>query len=505
VSYPNISPDPRVNPAELSELAAMVRAGTPLIVIETHDEPHALALFIELRRHMGRPLFMWTAAQGLKWVERDQALADDFSDPEKALVHIRQRRDRGIYLLMDFHPYLQDPVNVRRIREMTRPDEDAHARTLVMVSPTMQLPRELDAIARRFSLQPPDRRALADMVRSEAVRWSNQRGGEAARICDQALEQLINNLEGLTMKDAQRLARNAICDDGALDDSDLPEVMRAKFEMLSPDGILTFEMETARFSQVAGMPRLKRWLEMRANVFNAPTPPPGLDVPKGMLLLGVQGCGKSLAARAAAGLFGVPLLHLDCGALFNRYHGESERNLRESLKAAELMAPCVLWIDEIEKGLSTSESDGGTSRRMLGTLLTWMAERKSRVFMAATANDITVLPPELVRKGRFDEIFFVDLPDQATRAEVLAIHLKRRQLKPQLYPLDEIAEATEGFAGAELEHLVVAALYSAHATGEPLTTELLLEEIGNTRPLSVLMAEPIAELRAWASSRAVPA
>ncbi len=505
VNLPNLTPDAAINPAELSELAAMIRAGAPLIVIETHDEPHAMTLFGELRRQMGRPLFKWTSAQGLKWVERDQLLAPEFKEADAALAHIRQRRDVGIYLLMDFHPFLRDPVNVRQIREMSRMTDGAHARAMVLVSPELKLPPELDSIARRFRLQPPERSTLVEMVRSEAVRWGNQRGSAAARICEQALERLVVNLEGLTMKDARRLARNAICDDGALDESDLADVMQAKFELLNPGGILTFEMETARFGQVAGMERLKRWLEMRAGVFNANEPPPGLDIPKGMMLLGVQGCGKSLAARAAAGLFGVPLLHLDCGALFNRYHGESERNLRESLRAAELMAPCVLWIEEIEKGLSISDSDGGTSRRMLGTLLTWMAERKSRVFIAATANDITILPPELVRKGRFDEIFFVDLPDESTREAVLAIHLKRRQLKPQLYPLAQIAAATDGFSGAELEHLIVAALYTAHAESLPLTTDHLMAEITNTRPLSVLMAEPIANLRDWASTRAVPA
>ncbi len=494
-----------VNPAEMSELAALIRGGAPLIVIESHDEPHALALFGELRRSLQRPLFKWTAAQGLKWVERDQPLAAQFKEVESALEHIRHRRDRGIYLLMDFHPFLNDPVTVRQIREMARPAEGVQERTLVMVSAELKLPRELEVVARRFQLHPPDRSSLTSMVREEARRWAQQRGMASRSPCEDALQRLVNNLEGLSMKDARRLARNAIQDDGVVDESDLPEVMQAKFDLLNPGGILGFEMETARFSQVAGMPRLKRWLEIRASVFNAAEPPPGLDVPKGMLLLGVQGCGKSLAARAAAGLFGVPLLHLDFGALFNRYHGESERNLRESLRAAELMAPCVLWMDEIEKGLSVSDTDGGTSRRMLGTLLTWMAERKSRVFIAATANDISLLPPELVRKGRFDEIFFVDLPDQATREQVLAIHLSRRQIKPQLYPITELGAATEGFSGAELEHLVVAGLYAAHAEGEPLTTEHLKAEITQTRPLSVLMAEPIAELRHWASSRAVPA
>ncbi|WP_223846114.1 AAA family ATPase [Wenzhouxiangella sp. AB-CW3] len=501
----SFSAEASVNPAELAALSAMIRAGTPLITIECHDEPQAMTLFSELRRQMSRPLLKWTAATGLVWVEREQTLAAEFADPEKALEHLRQRPDRGIYLLMDFHHYLNDPVVVRHLREMSRQDDGANPRTVVLISPSLKLPAELERQARCFRIAPPDRQTLKQMVREEAQRWEKQRGSGGAAICEQALERLLTNLEGLTLKDARRLARNAIFDDGALDEDDLPDVMQAKFELLNPGGILNFELETARFSQIAGMPRLRQWLETRASVFAAAEPPPGLDMPRGMLLLGVQGCGKSLAARAAAGLFGVPLLHLDCGALFNRFHGESERNLRESLQAAELMAPCVLWIDEIEKGLAVSDTDGGTSRRMLGTLLTWMAEHRSRVFIAATANDISILPPELVRKGRFDEIFFVDLPDEKIRAEILAIHFHRRELKPQLYPLDDIARATEGFSGAELEHLVVAALYVAHARGEPLTTDDLMNEIHNTRPLSVTMAEPITELRQWAANRAVAA
>ncbi len=307
------------------------------------------------------------------------------------------------------------------------------------------------------------------------------------------------------MKDARRLARNAIWDDGVLDTNDLPGLMRAKFELLSPNGALSFEMETERFAQVAGMPRLKQWLAQRAPIFRAAEPPPGLDPMRGILLLGVQGCGKSLAARATAGLLQVPLLHLDCGALFNRYHGESERNLRQALAGAEAMAPCVLWIDEIEKGLSTSDSDGGTSRRMLATFLTWMAERTSRVFLAATANEIAQLPPELVRKGRFDEIFFVDLPDRDTRTEILRIHLARRELKPELFDLETLAEAAAGFSGAELEHAVVAACYAAHAEQRPVENTDIQVALETTRPLSVLMAEPIQRLRAWARERTVRA
>lgn len=494
-----------VNSAELSELAALIRGGSSLLVIESHDEPHAANLFRELQRSLNRPLIEWSAARGLYWVERNRPLAASLREPDKAMMHLAQRDDRPLVLLLDFHPYLDDPVVVRLLRENARSGAEGTGPTVVLISTELELPPELAKLATRFNLHAPDAETLAEMVRSEAERWGRRTGGANAAVCEKTLKRLINNLSGLTMKDARRLARNAILDDGVLDQSDLEPLMQAKFELLDPGGILNFELETARFSEVAGMPNLKRWLSLRADVFAAAEPPPGLEPPRGMLLLGVQGCGKSLAARAAAGLFGVPLLHLDFGALFNRYHGESERNLRESLRAAERLAPCVMWIDEVEKGLASSDNDGGTSRRMLGTFLTWLAEHRSRVFIAATANDVSSLPPELMRKGRFDEIFFVDLPDAATRREVLAIHLARRELKPQLFPLDDLAASTGGFSGAELEHLVVSALYVAHAQGEPLATEHLLAEVDRTRPLSVVRREEITELRHWATERTVPA
>lgn len=232
-----------------------------------------------------------------------------------------------------------------------------------------------------------------------------------------------------------------------------------------------------------------------------------LPPPKGVLLLGVQGSGKSLAAKAVAGAWKLPLLRLDFATLYNKFTGETERNLREALKGAARMSPCVLWIDEIEKGLASDESggDGGVSTRMLGTLLTWMSERREAVFLVATANDISRLPPELLRKGRFDEIFFVDLPDAATRAEIFGIHLKRRRLEVGTFDLHRLSAATEGFSGAEIEQAIVAAMYEAHAHKVHLAATHLLDEIGRIRPLSVMMAEKVNELRAWAMHRCVPA
>jgi len=260
-------------------------------------------------------------------------------------------------------------------------------------------------------------------------------------------------------------------------------------------------------AEVAGARRLKRWVEQRRAVFTGAQPPPGLDPPKGMLLLGVQGCGKSMLAKAVASGFGVPLLRLDFGTLYDKFHGETEKNLRAALASAEQLAPAVLWIDEIEKGLASGggDGDGGVSRRVLGYLLTWMAERKSKLFLVATANQIDALPPELLRKGRFDEIFFVDLPVAEVREELFATHLRKRALEPQRFDLAALAAASEGFSGAEIEQAVVAALYAAHAAGAPLSDFVLRGELKQTRPLSVVMAEQVQALREWARGRTVAA
>ena len=256
---------------------------------------------------------------------------------------------------------------------------------------------------------------------------------------------------------------------------------------------------------MGGLRNLKDWLEKRKNLFIGDLENKGIDIPKGVLLLGVQGSGKSLAAKSIAGTWGIPLLRLDFGTLYNKYYGETERKTREALKTADMMAPCVLWVDEIEKGLASESNDSGTSKRVLGTLLTWMSERKTRVFLVATANDIQNLPPELMRKGRMDEIFFVDLPEKEIRKEILNIHLRKRNMDPLNFDLDVISEACEGFSGAEIEQVIVSGFYSTVGGYMQLNTEILLDEIKKTRPLSVVMFEHINSMREWAKDRTVPA
>jgi SpoVK/Ycf46/Vps4 family AAA+-type ATPase len=251
------------------------------------------------------------------------------------------------------------------------------------------------------------------------------------------------------------------------------------------------------------MEKLKEWLAHRKTAFRRDDSAAHLDPPKGILLIGIQGCGKSLAAKATAGIFGVPLLRLDFGSLYDKYHGETERKLRESLKTSDVMSPCVLWIDEIEKGLAGRGGETGTTQRVLGTFLTWLAEKESSVFVVATANDISAMPPELVRKGRFDEIFFVDLPKPRVRASVFAIHLTSRDQALRDFDIEALSNASEGFSGAEIEQAVVSALYAAHAKQQRLATQHILQEIEQTRPLSVVMDERVSALRLWAEDRTV--
>ena len=454
------------------DLGLVLKSKVPLLVLETYDEPRALDLLIKVTREHDNELFQWTATEGLRRAGIGLQLEseNEHLEPEAVLSYIKTQGEPGIYVLCDFHHWLghEHPKNIRLLKDTALPDED-HIR---------------------------------GVVRAEAQRWARDNQDQRVKTDNETLQKLVSNLRGLTHGEVTRLARGVIVDDGAINESDLPEVNRAKFELMDMDGVLSYEYRTERFANVGGMTNLKTWLDVRRKVFlgevNA-----GTDTPKGILLLGIQGSGKSLAAKAVAGMWGVPLLRLDVGALYNKFYGETERNLRESLKLADAMSPCVLWLDEIEKGLSGDSSDGGVSQRLLGTLLIWMAERKSQVFLVATSNDISKLPPELVRKGRFDELFFVDLPDADARELIFPIHLSNRDMVPDRFALDELAAASEGSSGAEIEQAVVSAYYSALARDAKVDTAAIREESYQANPLSVVMAEHIQGLRDWAVTRQV--
>ncbi len=487
------------------DLELVLSSKVPIVVVETHDEARFLALLADIavqqRADSYRPLFRWSVTDGLQRLDLDLEAQQHNAEPTNILKHVRSVGGPGVYVLLDFHPYVGDPVHVRLLKDIAIGAPGSRL-TLFLVSHRIELPPELQPYSARLDLSLPDEETRAAIVNGVVDAYQNDNPAANVQVDPKALQLLIHNLAGLTAADTERLAHNAVYQDGAISASDIPQIMQAKYQLLNETGVLFYEYDTARFTDIAGFRNLKVWLQQRRAALRSPDQ--NLDPPRGILLIGVQGCGKSLAAKAAAGIFGLPLLRLDFASLYEKYHGETERNLRESLQTAEMMAPCVLWIDELEKGIATGHEDGGTSKRVLGTFLTWLAEHRHPVLLVATANDISALPPELVRKGRFDEIFFVDLPAPATRADILTIHLTKRQLDPAAFDLPRLVAATEGFSGAEIEQGLVSALYAAKALRQRVATAHAVAEYSKTKPLSVVMAERIAGLRAWARDRTVP-
>lgn len=490
------------------ELQTLLASRLALIVVESREESRVLTLVreasLQVRQGRGWGVFQWTVTEGLQRVDVDLGGPQrTLADPEQLLKHLKATSMPGIYVLLDFHPYLKEPVNVRLLKDIALGYEQV-ARTVVLMSYEVTLPEELEHLAARLHLTLPSPNERLMIITRVVREWTAANPRKPMHLEPEVVKSLVENLNGLSASDAERLVRHAIFDHGALSMADFPEMLTAKYELLNRGGTLSYEPATAKFADVGGMQNLRRWLSTRKPAFDGSAPE--LDPPKGVLLLGVQGCGKSLAARAAAGILGVPLVRLDFGALYTKWQGESEKNLRDSLQSAEGLAPCVLWVDEIEKSLAEGgDGDGGVSRRVLGTFLTWLAEQRERIFVVATANDVTSLPPELIRKGRFDEIFFGDLPGRDARAEILAIHARKRGLTLQPQELAALALPCQGFSGAEIEQAVVAALYSAHAAKQPVTAAMIAREMQATRPLAIVMAEKVAALRAWANGRTVSA
>lgn len=504
---------------DLHNLKLKLHDHFPIIVIETHDEQRVVDLLkmaTSQDAELGQ-LKIWNASHGLDlktqsspsdWrvegldTDYQEPDATELTDPIEMLKAVKAQAKNCIILLPDFHHYLSNPVAVRLIKEIAQQFYTNDTR-LVFVSHAFEIPAEIERMCTHFELSMPSTDQLREIIVNEARVWKIKKN-ENVKADNKAMDLLVKNLVGLTEADAKRFIRGAIYDDGAITQNDLKAVMDAKYKMLSKGGAITYSFDTDNFGSVGGFGKLKSWLEVRKTFFLDDNPSHQLDTPKGVMLIGVQGCGKSLAAKAIAGVWGVPLLRLDFGALFNKYIGETEKNLREAIKSAEMLSPCVLWIDEIEKGISGGSNDEtGTSGRILGTLLTWMAEKTSKVFIVATSNNIEQLPPELLRKGRLDEIYFVDLPKPSAREAIFKVHLKKRGFEPASFDLALLAEKTEGFAGAEIEQAIVSAGYWAHSQQAPLATEHILKEIAETQPLSVVRAESIQALRQWAEGRTV--
>jgi len=488
-------------------LRHLLQAGHAHVAITTLEEAYALDVVRDAALALSRDVRLWSIEAGV----RDGQLAGSPPEagtepPERALQHFAMLAGAPLCVTLDLGPHLQNAKPLRALRNLVAHlvSQGGH---LITVDSEDRLPEVVQAYATRLELSYPDARELDQIVRSALRRLNSERPIEID-IGKSKYDAILRNLRGLSRRQAERIIVDLVAIDRRLDDDDLNRGLAAKRQMLQADGLLTFVDTPVDLAEIGGLRRLKDWLKQRERSLASEAEAYGIEPPRGVLMLGVQGAGKSLCAKAIATAWQRPLLRLDVGVLYDRYVGETERRLRDALRQAELMSPIVLWIDEIEKAFASAaaqSADGGLSKRMFGSLLTWMQEHREPVFLVATANDIEALPPELLRKGRFDEIFFVDLPAPETRREIFEIHLRRRRRAPEQFDLDALAQASQGFSGAEIEQAVVAGLHASFAAQKELTTRELLAALAASPPLSVTMAERVAQLRNWAVGRCAAA
>ena len=477
------------------DLKSLVLSFHSLIAIETVEEERVRSLLHEVAVDLRLPMFEWSLTDGFHRFAG--AAIGETREPLAALRHIESiAGNEAIYLLKDLAPHLSNPAVARPLRELAQRLTATRA-AVVLTGDPIELPKDIDALAVRFELELPDPDELRDLVRT-VIDAMSARQRVAVELTREEAQQLVLALSGLTLNQARQVIAQTVVDDGRLSGGDIQTIIRCKGEMIERGGILEFfPIQENRF-QIGGFARLKSWLESARVGFTAEAKALNLEAPKGILLVGVQGCGKSLAAKFVAREWQMPLLKLDAGRLYEKYVGESEKNFRKATTLAEAMAPVVLWIDEVEKVFAqggSGEADGGLSQRLFGALLTWLQEKEQAVFVVGAANDLMSVPPELLRKGRFDEIFFVDLPDAEERASILAIHLSLRKQDPSRFDLRALAAATDGFSGAEIEQAVVSALYRSLQRKQPLTDAAIVEAARSTVPLSVARAEDVAAIR----------
>lgn len=488
-------------------LEQLLIAQHPCISILTHEESYALGLVKTAAVQLRRKLWVWSVIGSVHDGMRSDGLPiSDTEHPGAALYHFSLRENRSICVMLDLVDHLKDSRTLRVLREVIERFRETGGH-LVLIDHRDELPAAVAAHASRFEISFPDEAELESIVVSTLRQFHREKPIDVD-ITRKDLQTIIRNLRGLTRRQAEQVIIEVVAEDRRFHAGDINRVLARKRQMIHRGGLLEYVETPIDLSEIGGLRRLKRWLKQRENALTDVGTAFGLGAPRGVLMLGVQGAGKSLCAKAIATAWQRPLLRMDPGALYDRYVGESERRLRDALRQTEMMAPIVLWIDEIEKAFASAASrstDGGLSQRMFGTLLTWMQEHDAPVFLVATANDIEALPPELLRKGRFDEIFFVDLPDEPTRKEIFAIHLKKRDRKPADFDLDALADVSGGHSGAEIEQAIISALHEAFAANAELDTARIKTAICESPPLSVTMSERVDALRRWAEGRCVPA
>jgi SpoVK/Ycf46/Vps4 family AAA+-type ATPase len=553
----------------LDRLKVLINSSTPIVVMETSEEVHAVSLVRAACSQLNMATFEWSIADGLlrsgsnvpaeaaktslqaridqatmliqtgrNYAQSRTALrpggaegerlaravssslgADGAAaatgtaiyntrEPVQALANMESVTVEAVFILKDFHRHMDDPIVIRRLRDVGQKFA-TNRRTVIITAPEITVPAELTTLVEYFDLPLPDRDRVHEIIKEVFLRLSKTYTLKL-QLDDAGVDAMSANLRGLTEEEAERAISQALVTRYALCPESVTDVLEAKKQLLRHSGMLEFVEASDNMAAVGGLENLKHWLGQRRGAWEDSAREFGLEPPRGMIILGVQGCGKSLCARAVAGEWKLPLVKFDTSAVYDKFIGETEKRIRKVFQVAEGLAPCVLWIDELEKvfagsGADSASADAGVSSRLLASFLSWMQDRKAPVFVAATCNNVAVLPPELIRKGRFDELFFVDLPKQSERQQIFSIQLTKRKRNPADFDLDQVAAAAKGYSGAEIEAAVQGGLYAAYSEKKALSTQSLLDALSQTVPLSTTRAEEIQSLREWARTRAVAA
>ena len=482
-----------------TELETLIRARYPIIYIVSWEEKRVEDALRAIASARGKKVYFWTITQGmvLNPNHRDNAT----KDPMAALDFVIDSRDQALFVLKDFHAFINDVTLTRRLRDLTLALKTSY-KTLIILAPLLRLPNELEKEVTVIDYGLPDIEDL-DQILEKIIQTVKDNPKVNTVLEEVERDQVLKAAQGLTAMEAENVFAKSLVEKHKFD---VDVILSEKEQIIRKSGILEYYPFNEQISDVGGLDLLKDWMEKRTVAFTEKAREFGLPAPRGVLLLGVQGCGKSLSAKAIGALWRLPLLRLDVGRIFGGIVGQSEENMRKAIRVAESVSPAILWLDELEKGFSgtqsSGQSDGGTTSRVFGTFLTWMQDKKAATFVVATSNDVTSLPPELLRKGRFDEIFFIDLPSKAERIDIFRIHLKKRKRSPDDFDLNRLADATPGFSGAEIEAVVIESLYNAFDDTTEMTTDSIIVAARQTVPLSMTMRERIEDLREWAEQRA---
>jgi SpoVK/Ycf46/Vps4 family AAA+-type ATPase len=494
----------------VEEIEWLIRARYPILYVVSSEENRVEEVLMEIAQRLEKRVYGWSCTAGLipagTSMQSQKGRSAATRDPVAALDQVVDQVEPALFMFKDLHPFLnrQNCAAVRRLKEIAIHLKTS-LKTVVLISPVLEVPVEIEKDVTVLHFPLPDREALRQLLERAAGEVAAA-GRALVELDEVGRDRLIQAALGLTLGEAENVFAKILVKHERLSGEMVAEVLAEKQQIVRKSGLLEYYASEETFESIGGLASLKDWVAKRALAFSGAAREYGLPAPKGLLLVGVQGCGKSLCAKAVANVWQVPLLRFDIGRVFGSLVGSSEENVRRAIAVAESVAPAVLWVDEIDKAFAGSQgsalADGGTTSRVFGTFLTWLSEKTAPVFVVATANDLTQLPPELLRKGRLDEIFFVDLPDAGERREIWAIHLRKRRRDPAGFDLEVLAAATGDFSGSEIEEAVISGLFDAFHEGAELGTEHLIEVVRQTVPLARTMSENLERLRRWAVGRA---